>query len=120
MTETLTRAAQKQQTREAIMAAAIKKMNDDRGFSSLSLRELAKEAGSAPTSFYRHFENMEQMALALVQEAGQALYQIMEDMRESEEKGENIVESSVAVCMSHFRANGSLFRVLAREATGNS
>lgn len=119
-TEPLTRAKQKQQTRETIMAAAVKKMNEDRGFSSLSLREVAKEAGIAPASFYRHFDNMEQLALALVAEAGEALYKIMHDTRESEEKGENVVEGAVAVCMSHFRENGALFRVLAREATGNS
>lgn len=120
MTEPQTRAEQKQQTREAIMAAAIKKMNEDRGFSSLSLREVTKEAGIAPTSFYRHFENMEELALALVNEAGAALFNIMQATREAEEKGESVAESSVAVCMSHFRANGPLFRVLAREATGNS
>lgn len=118
--QTQTRAEQKQQTREAIMAAAIKKMNDDRGFSSLSLREVAKEAGIAPTSFYRHFENMEELALVLVNEAGEALLKIMQDTREAEEKGENIADGTVAVCMEHFRANGPLFRVLAREATGNS
>lgn len=120
MTEPQTRAEQKQQTREAIMAAAIKRMNEDKGFSSLSLREVAKEAGIAPTSFYRHFENMEELALALVNEAGAALYKIMQDTREAEEKGESIAEGAVAVCMSHFRANGPLVRVLAREATGNS
>ncbi len=66
MTEPLTRAEQKQQTRETIMTAAVRKMNDDRGFSSLSLREVAKEAGIAPASFYRHFENMEDLALAFL------------------------------------------------------
>lgn len=120
MTEPLTRAEQKQQTREAIMAAAIKKMNEDRGFSSLSLREVAREAGIAPASFYRHFDNMEQLALALVQEAGDALQNILRDTIESEQKGEDVVDGSVAVCMSYFRQHGPLFRVLAREATGNS
>lgn len=120
MTEPQTRAEQKQQTRESIMTAAVKKMNEDKGFSSLSLREVAKEAGIAPASFYRHFDNMEQLALALVNEAGEALLQIMSDMKSAEEKGETITEISVALSMSHFRANGPLFRVLAREATGNS
>lgn len=120
MTESLTRAEQKQQTRETIMAAAIKKMNEDSGFSSLSLREVAKEAGIAPTSFYRHFENMEELALALVQEAGDALSKIIRDAQESEATGVGMVENSVAVSMSHFRHHSPLFRVLAREATGNS
>ena len=69
MTEPLTRAEQKQQTRNNIMAAALKKMNEDKGFSSLGLREVTKEAGIAPASFYRHFKNMEELGLALVSEA---------------------------------------------------
>jgi len=38
------------------------------GFPSLSLREVAREALIAPTSFYRHFEDMEELGLALVEE----------------------------------------------------
>lgn len=120
MTESKTRAQQKLQTRENIMSAALKKMNEDKGFSSLSLREVAKEAGIAPASFYRHFDNMEKLGLELVAQAENALQLILRDARTLEEKGENIVEKSVAVCMQHFRENGPLFRVLTREATGNS
>ncbi|AUM13995.1 HTH-type transcriptional repressor FabR [Ketobacter alkanivorans] len=120
MTEPKTRAEQKQQTRTNILAAALKKMNEDKGFSSLGLREVAKEAGIAPASFYRHFANMEELGLALVKEAETALQAILQDAKALEEKGEDIVESSVTVCMEHFRDNGALFRVLAREATGNS
>jgi AcrR family transcriptional regulator len=120
MKEPQTRAEQKQQTRNNIMAAALKKMTEDKGFSSLGLREVTKEAGIAPASFYRHFKNMEELGLALVSEAETALQAILQDAKAQEEQGEDIVESSVAICMQHFHDNGSLFRVLAREATGNS
>ncbi len=120
MTEPKTRAEQKQQTRHNIMAAALTKMSEDKGFSSLSLREVTKEAGIAPASFYRHFKNMEELALALVQEAEIALVAILKDAKAMEEKGEDVVESTVTMCMKHFRENGPLFRVLTREATGNS
>ncbi|HEX6241161.1 MAG TPA: TetR family transcriptional regulator [Polyangiales bacterium] len=36
------------------------------GFASLGLREVAREAAIAPTSFYRHFADMEQLGLALI------------------------------------------------------
>ncbi|MGC1510405.1 HTH-type transcriptional repressor FabR [Ketobacter sp. MCCC 1A13808] len=120
MTESLSRAQQKQQTRANIMSAALKKMNQDKGFSSLSLREVAKEAGIAPASFYRHFDNMELLGLELVAQADSALQLILEDTKKLEGRGEEMVEKSVSVCMSHFRENGALFRVLTREATGNS
>lgn len=116
----MTRAQQKLQTRNNIMTAALKKMNEDKGFSSLGLREVTKEAGIAPASFYRHFDNMEELGLALVSEAETALQAILQDAKELEEQGQDIVEASVAICMKHFQENAPLFRVLAREATGNS
>jgi AcrR family transcriptional regulator len=36
------------------------------GFAGLGLREVAREAAIAPTSFYRHFSDMEQLGLALI------------------------------------------------------
>ena len=38
------------------------------GFASLGLREVAREAGIAPTSFYRHFADMDELGRALVSE----------------------------------------------------
>ena len=38
------------------------------GFASLGLREVAREAGIAPTSFYRHFADMEELGMATIRE----------------------------------------------------
>ncbi|RMS38985.1 TetR family transcriptional regulator, partial [Pseudomonas coronafaciens pv. garcae] len=65
------RAEQKQQTRRALLDAAHQLMESGRGFGSLSLREVARTAGIVPTGFYRHFEDMDQLGLALVSEVGQ-------------------------------------------------
>ena len=32
---------------------------EDQSFSSVSLREVTREAGVVPTAFYRHFDSME-------------------------------------------------------------
>ena len=42
-------------------------------FRHVSLREIAKLAGIAPTSFYRHFHDMEGLGLALIEEHGKTL-----------------------------------------------
>ena len=68
-----TRAEQKLRTRRALMDAALSQLSADRGFGSLSLREVAREAGIAPTSFYRHFSDLDELGLALVDEGGVAL-----------------------------------------------
>lgn len=116
-----TRAEQKLKTRKNILNAAVKVMNEDRGLSALSLREVAKEAGIAPTSFYRHFETLEDMGLELVKAASAALNQIIKDARKAQvESQQDLVQKVVHVTMEHFRENGPLIRVLAREAMGNS
>ena len=45
----------------------------DTSFGSLSLREVTREAGVVPTAFYRHFANMEELGLALVDESFRTL-----------------------------------------------
>ena len=116
-----TRAEQKLKTRQNILDAAVKVMNQDRGLAAISLREVAKEAGIAPTSFYRHFETLEEMGLALIDKAGKALSQIIVDAQDAHTASqEDLVQRVVHVTMEHFRENGPLFRVIAQEATGCS
>jgi AcrR family transcriptional regulator len=43
-------------------------MSDGRSFVSISLREVTREAGVVPTAFYRHFKDMDELGLALVDE----------------------------------------------------
>ncbi|WP_338298269.1 TetR family transcriptional regulator, partial [Escherichia coli] len=47
------RAQQKEKTRRSLVEAAFSQLSAERSFASLSLREVAREAGIAPTSFYR-------------------------------------------------------------------
>jgi AcrR family transcriptional regulator len=49
-----------------LLDAALKLMSDGRSFVSISLREVTREAGVVPTAFYRHFRDMDELGLALV------------------------------------------------------
>ncbi|CBL46348.1 Transcriptional regulator [gamma proteobacterium HdN1] len=95
-------------------------MSEDRGIASMSLREVAKEAGIAAPSFYRHFENLEELGLTLVKEAGGALLKVVRDARHARGESDDVVRRAVEVCMEHFQENGRLFRLLAHELTGSS
>lgn len=44
------RAQQKEKTRRSLIDAAFRQLSAERSFSNLSLREVAREAGVAPTS----------------------------------------------------------------------
>lgn len=114
------RAEQKQKTRRALMDAALNQLTADRGFANLSLREVAREAGIAPTSFYRHFNELDELGLALVDEAGVALRQLMRQARKRIEKNGSAVSTSIDTFMEYLASNTNHFRLLLRERTGLS
>ena len=114
------RAQQKEKTRRQLINAALKQLSAERSFSSLSLREVAKEAGLAPTSFYRHFSDMDELGLTLVDEAGLTLRQLMRQARQRIEKGGSVIQISVVTFMEFIENNGNIFRLLLRERSGTS
>jgi AcrR family transcriptional regulator len=114
------RAQQKEKTRRQLIDAALGQLSADRSFSSLSLREVAKEAGLAPTSFYRHFSDMNELGLTLVDEAGLTLRQLMRQARQRIEKGGSVIRISVHTFMEFIEDNGNIFRLLLRERSGTS
>lgn len=114
------RAQQKEKTRRQLIDAALGQLSADRSFSSLSLREVAKEAGLAPTSFYRHFSDMDELGLTLVDEAGLTLRQLMRQARQRIENGGSVIKISVVTFMEFIESNGNIFRLLLRERSGTS
>ena len=60
------REERKQQSRQAIMDAVLQLSSAGRAFSSISLREISRQIGLVPTAFYRHFQDMDALALDLV------------------------------------------------------
>ncbi|MFC3149611.1 HTH-type transcriptional repressor FabR [Litoribrevibacter euphylliae] len=115
------RAEQKEKTRRAIMEAALKQIGQDKAFSNLSLREVAREAGIAPTSFYRHFQDLDELGLALVDEAGVSLRQLMRKARKRiAQNGGTAIRTSVETFLEFLHSNPNLFRLLLREKAGIS
>src|ERR1700758_4087926 len=64
----LTREEHKEMTRQALLKAALRLLGQN-SFDSISLREVTREAGISPTAFYRHFDDMEELGLVLVEES---------------------------------------------------
>ncbi len=115
-----TRAEQKQATRHAIIEAALK-LSAERGFSSLSLRSVAREAGIAATSFYRHFATMDELGLALVDEVGMSLRQLVREARRrvAESGKGSVIRASIQTFLSYVENNENLFRLLLGEGSGS-
>lgn len=116
----VSRAQQKEKTRRMIIDAAFCLLSQERSYSSLSLREVTREAGIAPTSFYRHFEDMEELGLTLVDEGGVALRQLMRKARQRIRDKGSVIQTSVETFMEFIHNNPHVFRLLLRERTGSS
>ena len=89
------RAIQKEKTRRALISAAFNQLSAEKSFSNLSLREVAREAGIAPTTFYRHFRDMDELGLEMVDEAGLTLRQLMRQARKRIDAGGSVIRVSV-------------------------
>ncbi|WP_100644490.1 HTH-type transcriptional repressor FabR [Alteromonas facilis] len=116
----MTRQEQKLKTRQNIVNAAFSLLDENKSLSAISLREVARAAGIAPTSFYRHFKDIDDLGLTLVDEAGLALRQLMRQARRRIESGGGVIDTSVNTFLEFISANTNVFRLLLREHTGTS
>lgn len=118
---TLSRSEQKGVTRRALLEAALT-LSVKSGFSSLSLRSVCAEAGIAPTSFYRHFVNLDELGLALVDEVGMSLRQLVREARRSVQTAGtgSVVRPSIETFMAFADSHSNLFRLLLGEGSGST
>jgi AcrR family transcriptional regulator len=70
----------KQQSRQALLDAALALSTSGRSFSSISLREIARHVGLVPTAFYRHFQDMNELGLELVDQVALHLKGILHQL----------------------------------------
>lgn len=114
------RAEQKERTRRNLVEAAFNQLSSERSFSQLSLREVAREAGIAPTSFYRHFRDVDELGLTMVDESGLMLRQLMRQSRKRIARDGSVIRTSVETFMEFIAQNPNAFRLLLRERSGTS
>lgn len=106
-----TRAEQKLKTRQSIIDAALD-LSKDKGFPALSLREVTRKAGIAPATFYRHFVDMEDLGLALVDQVSLILRQLMRQARQRVKIKGSVVNTSVETFMEFVENYPNLIRLL--------
>ncbi|HYG06155.1 MAG TPA: HTH-type transcriptional repressor FabR [Stenotrophomonas sp.] len=108
-------------SREDLLTAALKLIGPHRSLSTLSLREVAREAGIAPNSFYRQFRDMDELTVALIDLAGRSLRTIIGQARERATSTErSVIRVSVETFMEQLRADDKLLHVLLREGAVGS
>ncbi len=118
-TKKVSRLDKKEQTRRDLIAVALN-LSSERSFSSLSLREVAAGAGITAAGFYRHFHDMEEIGLALVDEVGLSLRRLLREARKRVSPGPEAIAVSVETFLEFIRQNQNLFRLLLGERQGAS
>ncbi|MGE8684241.1 MAG: HTH-type transcriptional repressor FabR [Acinetobacter sp.] len=102
-------------TKEELFQAALNLIGPQKSISSLSLREVAREAGIAPNSFYRHFKDIDELAIELIDRAGGVLRQILHEARLKASRQSSIIRSSVEVFIEQLDADEGNLSLLLRE-----
>ncbi len=118
--ELATRDERKLRTRSSLLDAALTLMAQGRSFTSLGLREITREAGVVPTSFYRHFRDMDELGLALVDDCSATLRQLLREARKDAAPVGDIIRRSVVIYKEFLVANRLQFMFMAGERSGGS
>lgn len=108
-------------TRQNLLEAAMEVMaEDESGLAGLSLRAVAKRAGVSPTAFYRHFPDMEELGLAMLDDIGHMLRRMLREVRKVSTDPKKIVGGSMLTFFNFVKENRAKFVVLGRERVGGS
>ncbi|WP_086181346.1 HTH-type transcriptional repressor FabR [Acinetobacter sp. ANC 4558] len=102
-------------TKEELFQAALNLIGPEKSISSLSLREVAREAGIAPNSFYRHFKDIDELAIELIERSGLVLRQILLEARMKASHQSSIIRTSVEVFIEQLNADEGNLSLLLRE-----
>lgn len=108
------------ETREKLMTAALTLVGKGRHFASIGIREVTRQAGVVPTSFYRHFRSVDDLGLQLVDELGLVLRRMMREARANVLQADKLIEESVGIFVAHALANRNFFMFMAQGLAGES
>lgn len=102
-------------SKDELLDAAMNLLGPHRSVASLGLREVARAAGIAPNSFYRHFRDVDELAITLINRAGSELRQIIGEARQRASVERSVAQSSMEVFMKQLQAEHGYLQLLMRE-----
>ncbi|NED13503.1 TetR family transcriptional regulator [Streptomyces sp. SID9124] len=108
---------QKLRTRQALLDAALGLL-EEQSLSSLGLREVTRAVGMTPTAFYRHFESVPALGVALVEQTLGSLHGMIGAILAETGDSEVRLDRSVELIRRHVREQPAHFRFIAREQHG--
>ena len=114
------RIERKERTRQRLIDAALGLIGQGRSFTSLGLREITREAGVVPGAFYRHFRDLDELGLALVEMGGVTLRRLLREARRDGIPPTDMLRGSVRIYKRFVEERSLVFRFIAGERGGGS
>ena len=103
-----------------LVQAALRLITQSRSLTSLGLRELAREAGLNPNTFYRHFRNLDEFGLQVLGYIAEDMKAGVRQLRQMADSSEQASHDTVTFVYHYFLANAAATTVAVRELHGPS
>ncbi|RFU82653.1 TetR family transcriptional regulator [Streptomyces triticagri] len=112
-----TREARKQQTRQAMLDAALELL-EEQSLSSLGLREVTRAVGITPAAFYRHFRDIPDLGVALVEQALGSLHDLVQVLLAEQDGPQQRIDTTVELIRQYVAEHPAHVRFVASERHG--
>lgn len=106
--------------RVKLINAALSLAARNRSLHALGVRELGREAGLNPNTFYRHFGSLDELGLAIIDTFSQDLLPALRAIRLAKQPADTISTRTVLYIFDYARAHPEAFIVGVRELYGVS
>lgn len=103
-----------------LVQAALRLITQSRSLTTLGLRELAREAGLNPNTFYRHFRNLDEFGLQVLEYIAEDMKAGVRALRQMADSSEQAAHDTVTFVYHYFLANPAATTVAVRELHGPS
>lgn len=103
-----------------LVQAALRLITETRSLTSLGLRELAREAGLNPNTFYRHFKSLDEFGLQVLGYIAEDMKTGVRQLRQMADSSEQASHDTVTFVYRYFLANPAATTVAVRELHGPS
>ncbi|NKY42056.1 TetR/AcrR family transcriptional regulator [Nocardia cerradoensis] len=116
-----TQAQRRHESRSAIIEAALELIAGGEAFEALSLRKIATTAGLAPSAFYRYFESLDALGIAIIEESFRRLKKLLASMDPpAPGEADTLLSDLVDVVGEYTRQEYSYIAFVARERIAGS
>lgn len=106
--------------RDKLLTAALRLAAKTRSLHTIGVRELGREAGLNPNTFYRHFNDLDDLSMALINKLGSELRVPLQTLRRSLTSREENVIRTVELVFDFAKVQPEVFMVGVRELYGAS